>query len=222
MHRARVVLDTNVLISRMLIPQSIAGRAVSRLLQHAQLLVSEGTLGELAQTLTRKKFDAYVTADDRQEFFRRFARVAEWVEVTSTVRLCRNSNDDKFLELAVDGNADWLVTARPRSARTLCVSQSRPSHAGRRAGAAGLCFYTAKHPCALRSRSIVEPSATTFENRLAVDKANSPAKWAQLSSPGEIPTFVPTRRRRSDDMQRDLLIQKPPRFAGFCCIHEIS
>jgi uncharacterized protein len=110
MHRARVVLDTNVLISRMLIPQSIAGRAVSRLLQQAQLLVSEGTLGELAQTLTRKKFDPYVTADDRQEFFRRFARVAEWVEVTSTVRLCRDPKDDKFLELAVDGQADWLVT----------------------------------------------------------------------------------------------------------------
>jgi putative PIN family toxin of toxin-antitoxin system len=110
MHRARVVLDTNVLISRMLIPQSVAGRAVSRLLHQAQLLVSEATLSELAQTLTRKKFDPYVSQEDRQEFFRRFARVAEWVTVTSTVRQCRDPRDDKFLELAVDGEAHLLVT----------------------------------------------------------------------------------------------------------------
>jgi uncharacterized protein len=110
MYRARVVLDTNVLISRMLIPQSAAGRAVSRLLHNSQLLVSEATLGELAQTLARKKFDPYVTLEDRQEFFRRFARVAEWVAVTSTVRLCRDPKDDKFLELAVDGEAHLLVT----------------------------------------------------------------------------------------------------------------
>jgi prevent-host-death family protein len=43
---ARVILDTNVLISRLLIPRSVAGRAVSRLLQQTQPLVSEATLGE--------------------------------------------------------------------------------------------------------------------------------------------------------------------------------
>ena len=36
--------------------------------------------------------------------------MAEWVAVTSTVRLCRDPKDDKFLELAVDGEAHWLVT----------------------------------------------------------------------------------------------------------------
>lgn len=110
MNRARVILDTNVVISRMLIPKSVAGRAVSRLLHDAQLLVSEATLAELAETLTRKKFDPYVTPEDRQEFFRRFARVAEWVAVTSTVRLCRDPTDDKFLELALDGQANIIVT----------------------------------------------------------------------------------------------------------------
>jgi len=110
MHRARVVLDTNVLISRMLVPQSVAGRAVSRLLHGTQLLVSEATLGELAQTLLRKKFDRYVSREDRQEFFERFARVAEWVSVTSTIRRCRDPKDDRFLELAVDEAAHLLVT----------------------------------------------------------------------------------------------------------------
>jgi putative PIN family toxin of toxin-antitoxin system len=110
MPSARVVLDTNVLISRLLIPRSVAGRAVSRLLQHAQPLVSEATLAELAQTLARDKFNAYVSLEDRQEFFRLFARLAEWVPVTTTVRVCRDPTDDKFLELAVDGQATLLVT----------------------------------------------------------------------------------------------------------------
>jgi putative PIN family toxin of toxin-antitoxin system len=110
MHNARVIVDTNVLISRLLIPSSVAGRAVSRLLQHTQPLVSEATLGELAQTLVRDKFNPYVSLEDRQEFFRLFARLAEWVPVTTSVRLCRDPTDDKFLELAVDGKATLLVT----------------------------------------------------------------------------------------------------------------
>jgi len=110
MPSARVILDTNVLISRLLIPQSVAGRAVSRLLRHTQPLVSEATLGELAQSLARDKFNPYVSLADRQEFFQLFARIAEWVPVTTTLRVCRDPTDDKFLELAVDGQATLLVT----------------------------------------------------------------------------------------------------------------
>jgi putative PIN family toxin of toxin-antitoxin system len=110
MTRPRVILDTNVLISRLLVPESTAGRAVRRLIDHAQPLVSEATLAELAQTLSRPKFDPYVSLEDRQEFFRLFARVAEWVSVATVIRLCRDPKDDKFLELAVDGRAMLIVT----------------------------------------------------------------------------------------------------------------
>jgi putative PIN family toxin of toxin-antitoxin system len=110
MPSARVILDTNVVISRLLVPRSVAGRAVSRLVRDTQLLVSEATLGELAQTLAREKFNPYVSLEDRQEFFRLFARVAEWVPITTTVRACRDPEDNKFLELAVDGQACLIVT----------------------------------------------------------------------------------------------------------------
>jgi uncharacterized protein len=106
----RVILDTNVLISRLLLVDSTASRAVRRLLDRSQPLVSEDTLTELADTLSRPKFDPYVSREDRQRFFELYARVAEWVTVTTTIRLCRDPKDDKFLELAVDGKADWIVT----------------------------------------------------------------------------------------------------------------
>lgn len=106
----RVILDTNVLLSRLLLPDSKTARVVRRFLDRAQPLVSEETLGELAETLARPKSDPYVSRADRQRFFELFARVAEWVPVTTTIRRCRDPQDDKFLGLAVDGNADWIIT----------------------------------------------------------------------------------------------------------------
>ena len=106
----RVILDTNVLLSRLLLPDSTTARAVRRLLDCAQPIVSEETLTELADTLSRPKFDPYVSRPDRQRFFELYARVAEWVPGTSTIRRCRDPKDDKFLELAVDGKADWIIT----------------------------------------------------------------------------------------------------------------
>jgi putative PIN family toxin of toxin-antitoxin system len=91
MASARVILDTNVLISRLLLPESVAGRAVRRVLDRVPPLVSEPTLGELAQTLSKPKFDRYVSIKDRRRFFELFARVAEWVTVTSTIRVCRDA-----------------------------------------------------------------------------------------------------------------------------------
>ena len=78
MPSARVIVDTNVLISRLLIPHSVAGRPVSRLVNITRLLVSEETLAELAQTIAPDKFNPYVSLEDRQEFFRLYARLAEW------------------------------------------------------------------------------------------------------------------------------------------------
>jgi uncharacterized protein len=106
----RIILDTNVLISRLLLVDSRASRAVRRLMDRSQPLASEDTLAELADTLSRPKFDRYVSREDRQRFFELFARVAEWVTITTTIRQCRDPKDDKFLELAIDGKADWIVT----------------------------------------------------------------------------------------------------------------
>jgi uncharacterized protein len=110
MPNARVIVDTNVLISRLLLPRSVSGRAVSRLVKHTRLLVSEDTLAELAQTISREKFNRYVSLEDRQEFFQLYARMAEWIPISTTLRVCRDPQDDKFLELAVDGQAQLIVT----------------------------------------------------------------------------------------------------------------
>jgi len=108
--RQRLVVDTNALVSRLLLPGSVPGRAVRKAVEVAQLLVSEPTLQELADVLARPKFDLYVTIAERQEFLRVLGRIAEMVPIVYTVHACRDPRDDKFLDLAVNGEAGLIVT----------------------------------------------------------------------------------------------------------------
>ena len=106
----RVVVDTNVLVSRLILPQSIPAQALRRAELDARLLVSEATMYELADVLARPKLDPYVSLEDRQQFIRQLGRVAEFVPIVQLVRECRDPRDDKFLELGLNGSADVIIT----------------------------------------------------------------------------------------------------------------
>ncbi len=108
--RERLVIDTNALISRLLLPGSIPGQAVRKAVAEDQLLASDDTIMELADVLARPKFDPYMTVDERREFLRLFDRIAERVPIIHVVRACRDPKDDKFLELAVNGAAQLIIT----------------------------------------------------------------------------------------------------------------
>jgi putative PIN family toxin of toxin-antitoxin system len=110
MARERIVLDNNVLVSGLLMPQSIPGQVFKHALGTCDILVSEATLNELADVLSRKKFDRYVSIRDRQEFLRLLSRVAEIVTTAHAIRVCRDPNDNVLLEVAVNGSAQSLVT----------------------------------------------------------------------------------------------------------------
>ena len=94
----------------MLLPASLRARAVSSALPAGGVLASNATLQELADVLGKPKFDQYVSIDDRKAFFNGFCRIAQTVEIVRRIAVCRDSNDDKYLELAVNGEADYLVT----------------------------------------------------------------------------------------------------------------
>lgn len=106
----RVVVDTNVFVSRLLRFDSVPGRAAEKAIHHATLLVSESTMTELAEVLAQAKFDRYVTVEQRLQFIRLIAQTAEFVHVIHPIRECRDSKDDKFLEVALNGQADVIVT----------------------------------------------------------------------------------------------------------------
>ena len=108
--RQRIVIDTNALVSRLLLPSSIPGQAVRKAVDNNILLVSEATMNELADVLARPKFDRYISLEDRQQFLRLLGRLAELVPIVYPIRECRDAKDDKFLELALNGKADLILT----------------------------------------------------------------------------------------------------------------
>ncbi|MBP6097036.1 MAG: putative toxin-antitoxin system toxin component, PIN family [Methyloversatilis sp.] len=110
MHERRWVLDTNTLISRLLLPSGVAARAVDHALARGIVLVSAETMEELAEMISRPKFDRYVPVADRIHFLRLFGGVARMVNITHRVAACRDPKDDKFLHVALNGEAEAIVT----------------------------------------------------------------------------------------------------------------
>ncbi len=106
----RVVIDTGVLVSAVLLPRSIPRQAVDAALRRAKLLISEETATELDDVLRRPKFDKYVTVALRLEFLAALVNSAEIVAIEQPVTGCRDPRDDKFLALAVNGRADFIVS----------------------------------------------------------------------------------------------------------------
>lgn len=84
----RVVVDTNVWLSRLLLSNSVSARAVDKALARFEIVVSEASAEELADVLSREKFDRYVSLQDREEFLRRLLQVTTMVTVLSEITDC--------------------------------------------------------------------------------------------------------------------------------------
>jgi putative PIN family toxin of toxin-antitoxin system len=110
MKAERCVVDTNVLISALLQPSGRTAEVVEAIRAGGTLVLSDETFAELASRLMRSKFDRYVDRALRQRFLSDLASVAEWVTVTGGVAASRDPDDDKFLETAINGEADCIVT----------------------------------------------------------------------------------------------------------------
>lgn len=108
----RWVLDTNVVLSALLRPGGATGRL--RLAWQSRLivpLVSRDTVSELIRVLAYPKFK--LMADEQHDL------LADYMPWTQVVRVpspapktppCRDPHDVKFLQLAIAGIADALVT----------------------------------------------------------------------------------------------------------------
>jgi putative PIN family toxin of toxin-antitoxin system len=106
----RFVVDTNVFASAIIFPRSVPCQAVDHALDHGVVIFSEATMSELAEVLSRSKFDSFVSRAERELFLAQIESAAEFVPIIQLVRACRDPNDDKFLEAALNGRADVIIT----------------------------------------------------------------------------------------------------------------
>ena len=109
-NKLRFVLDTNLVISAALIELSLARSAFDLALAKGEILLSAPVQVELSEVFLRSKFDRYVSPLRRLEFLANLIAIATVVQVTESLRICRDPKDDKFLDLAVSGQADCIIS----------------------------------------------------------------------------------------------------------------
>jgi len=108
----RLVIDSNVWIAALLAPKGTARRVINAVLERElTVLMSEATFTELVERLQRPKFDRYRDSQAWDLFLSELVELASWHEDSeSATGVCRDVDDDKFLSLAVTGEADVLIT----------------------------------------------------------------------------------------------------------------
>lgn len=105
-----IVIDTNVLISAGLLPNSKTATLLAAALERYVLAQNEATWGELQTRISRQKFDRYFGDRGRFTHLTRLAQSAEFFKMVATADACRDPSDNKFLALAIDAGASAIVT----------------------------------------------------------------------------------------------------------------
>jgi uncharacterized protein len=67
-------------------------------------------LEELADVLARPRFDPYLSQKERQHFFGLLSGVSRRILIAQRVQACRDPKDDKFLDVALCGEAQGIVS----------------------------------------------------------------------------------------------------------------
>ncbi|NJN34063.1 MAG: putative toxin-antitoxin system toxin component, PIN family [Saprospiraceae bacterium] len=103
-------MDTNTIISAMLLPNSTARKSYNIAKNHYQIVISKAVWAEYETVSQRPKFNKYLKELDRTLFFASLLNDAIFLEPIETINDCRDPKDNKFLELAVAANAPIIVT----------------------------------------------------------------------------------------------------------------
>lgn len=113
--KIRVVLDTNLIISAALIPQSLPEQVFQSWLKgFFDLLISKEQLEEIRATSKKGKLAGYQLFSERiEELIQNLEFAAELVKPVAETDLpvhSRDPKDDYILAVSLGGKADYLVT----------------------------------------------------------------------------------------------------------------
>lgn len=105
----RVVIDTGVWISFFI------GKVLKRLGDYLKnesvvILFSDELFEELMEVLGRPKLREYIRESHILEIMGIVYYKADWVQIREKTDICRDKKDNFLLDLASNGNADYLVT----------------------------------------------------------------------------------------------------------------
>jgi hypothetical protein len=105
----KVVIDTNIWISYLL-GSLLQGMDEKILSKEIKVVVSDEMLKEISEVSSRPKFKNIFTAKRIKELFSLLDSYAIVVSPSQKVNVCRDGKDNFLLEVALEGEADYLVT----------------------------------------------------------------------------------------------------------------
>lgn len=107
--RNSIILDTNLWISFLLMKDySKLDKIFSNNL--LTLLFSEELLNEFIEVAKRPYFNKYFSLSNLEELLMQIRNSAEFINVISNIKVCRDPKDNFLLALAKDGKADYLLS----------------------------------------------------------------------------------------------------------------
>jgi len=104
------IFDTNTLLSALFDETSIPAAALKRARISGTLLTSEAIMLEYRMVFLRPKFDKYISLPTRIEFIENIIAQSFPVIITQEIKECRDSEDDKWLSLAVSAKSDCIIS----------------------------------------------------------------------------------------------------------------
>jgi uncharacterized protein len=107
--RLRVVIDTNIVISAYAFQSVNARMVIACVMDDHVCLVSGQLTDEWFEAISRPKFN-FAPLDTKRAMVGVLTTLAESVPVTTTTTICRDPKDNYLLALALDGQADVIVT----------------------------------------------------------------------------------------------------------------
>ena len=111
MPKKQIVFDTNIIISAVCFPNGKADLVFRMAVNRDVILISQPLCDEIENVLQRKKLDKYISIEKRNLFFLNFInKYALWINPIEKIVACRDPKDNMILELAVAGQADFIIT----------------------------------------------------------------------------------------------------------------
>jgi putative PIN family toxin of toxin-antitoxin system len=106
----RYVFDANVLVSALLLPDSVPRRAFDKARLRGKIILSDPVIAELDDVLRKPRLQKYLHDDERIQFLVALVREGHMVTVDAVITECRDLKDNRYLELACSGHATCIVS----------------------------------------------------------------------------------------------------------------
>jgi len=107
--KVKIIIDTNLWIS-FLITKDFAKLDEILISQKGILIFSKELLDEFIEVARRPKFRRFFSSSDIEELLETIDEFAVFIKVQTKIEVCRDPKDNFLLSLAIDGEADFLLT----------------------------------------------------------------------------------------------------------------